>query len=147
MILNEAINYLGVLFTAAVRPIPVFDGPKPPAVNNQQFVVVGSAGDDDDGAVLDLTPSTLGPGDWLDESGEIICSAWSWSGDTDVASRRAEALAAAGACVAAVQADRTLGGLLIDEATVGNLRYQAVQFKEGALVRASFSVTYLGLNT
>lgn len=150
MILHEVINRIGVLCTAAVSPVRVFDGPNPPAVNLQRFVVVGSEGEEGDAASVTLEPSTLGPGTWLDESGEIVCSAWSWSGGNadKLPTHRSEALTDAAACVAAIQADRTLGGLLIAPAAVaGGLRYQPVQFDSGPLVRVSFTVAYQHVNT
>lgn len=147
MILAEVIDRLVTVFDAAVA-VDVYDGPKPEAVNKPQFVVVGSSGDDEDGAAADLTPSDTGPGGWLDETGEIICSAWSWSGGTDVATRRSEALSLAESCLSALHADRTLGGLLVvPGAVTSTLRYEARQPESGAIVRVSFTVAYTALIT
>lgn len=150
MILDSVINRIGALFTTAVAPVRVFDGPNPPAVNLHRFVVVGSEGEEDNAATVTLEPSTLGPGTWLDESGEIVCSAWSWSGSdaSRLPTHRSEALTDAAACVAAIQSDRTLDGLLIAPGVVvSELRYQPVQFDSGPLVRVSFTVAYQHVNT
>lgn len=148
MILDDVLQALVALFDAAVS-VPVHDGPVPQSVNSGEFVLVGSTGDDEDGAVVDIELSTLGPGDWFDESGEIVCSAWSWSGGTDLAARRAAALALASACASAVAADRTLGGLLEAPglAQTQVFRYEPRQTSEGAICRIVFSVTYAHVNT
>lgn len=149
MILNDVIAALKTSFDAAVSPTEVHDVPSPNLVNLKRFVVIGSEGEDADGATVDLVPSTLGPGTWTDETGDIVCSAWSAAGGTDLAARRNEAAADAEACVAAVVADRTLGGLLegAGRATVSALRYRSVQTPKGAFCRFSFTVSYGHLNT
>jgi hypothetical protein len=149
MILDTVIDRIGTLFAATVAPVQVFDGPKPPSVNSNRYVLVGSEGDETgDAATVSLEPSDLGPGTWLDESGEITCSAWSWSGGTDIAARRGEALDLAESCVTALQGDRTLTGLLIAPGVVvSELRYLPVQFNTGPLVRVSFTVAYSHTNT
>jgi hypothetical protein len=144
MILDAVLLRLVALFTAAVT-VPVYDGPFPPAVNSPQFVLVGSTGEQgDDGASVEFELSELGPGTWHNETGQIICSAWAWDGGTDVPARRAEAEAAAMACIGAVWADRTLGGLLhgagIAQAT--GIRYQPQQTDRGAICRFLWTVTY-----
>ena len=147
MILNSVIPYLVTLFDGAVAA-QVFDGPKPASVNNGAFILVGSTGEEDDGARVEMVSSTLGPGTWFDEFGEVTCSAWSWSGGTDVVARRTEALALAVACVNAVHDDRTLGGLLLmPGATTSDISYQPRQSDTGAIVRIIFSVSYQALNT
>lgn len=147
MILDSIIPYLVTMFDAAVAS-PVFDGPKPVAVNHGEFVLVGSTGEEDDGARFEMAASDLGPGSWFDEFGEVVCSAWSWSGGTDIVARRAKALALASACVTAVHADRRLGGLCLEPgAVVSDLSYQPRQSDTGAIVRVVFSVTYKALNT
>lgn len=150
MILPDVISRLGTMFTTAVSPVAVFDGPVPPAANKTDFVLVGSTGDDfEDGATVGRVLSDLGDGTWFDESGEVFCSAWSWSGDTNIAARRTAVTTMATACAAAVAADRSLGGLLVAPglALVSDFRYQPRQSAEGALVRLIFSVTYTHLNT
>ena len=148
MILPDVIARLVALFEGAVS-VPVYDGPKPEATKQPQFVVVGSSGvEGEEGASFEFTSSSLGPGTWLDEAGDIVCSAWSHYGGTDVATRRSEALGLAESCLAAFHADRTLGGLLtVPGAVASGLRHEAVQDATGALVRVSFTVAYQAIVT
>ena len=149
MILHTVITTLTTTFNAAIVPT-VYDGPVPAAVNATDYGLVGSTGEDgEEGATADLTLSDLGPGTWHDEAGEVVCAFVSWSGSNDVVARRLAALNMASACADAVHADRTLGGLLTEPglAQVSAFRYGAHQFKEGALVRVTFTVTYSHLNT
>lgn len=147
MILGDVIARLVVLFDGAVTST-VFDGPIPEAVNHGRYVLVGSDGENDDGASAELEPSDLGPGTWWDERGEVTCSAWSHHGGADLAARRSEALADAEACLAAVHDDRSLGGLLITPgATTSGVFVSARQTTAGALVRVTFTVAYQALNT
>lgn len=149
MILEQVIAALVSMFRLAVS-VDVFDGPVPTSVTKGDFVLVGANGDDGDiGATVEQTLSDLGPGTWLEETGEIICSFWSWSGTTDIAARRGAASALAMSCADAVAADRRLGGLIEGPgiAEVSALSYQAQQTKEGAICRFSFSVTYRHLIT
>jgi hypothetical protein len=147
VILLEVMDKLTVAYKAAVQT-PVLE-PSPEVVNNKRFVVVGSEGEDDDGATVDLTPSEMGPGTWTDELGAVICSAWAQTGGTDKAKMRAAAGADAEACVAAVLADPTFGGLLVagNRATVSAIRYRAMQTEKGAFARFSWTVSYGHLNT
>lgn len=150
MILNDVLAALTSMFEAAVAPVRVYDVPDPSAVNNAKWVAVGTEGDEDaDTATVDLTPSSLGPGTWIDESGEILCSAWAQAGGTDIDARRREAGELAEACVAAVRADDTLGGLLaVDRrAQVSSISYRPRQGKTGTLCTFTFTVSYQHLNT
>lgn len=149
MILNSVIAALVALFDAAVSA-SVFDGPKPAAVNKGDFVLVGSNGEEGDvGATVDQSLSDLGPGTWLEEVGEVVCSFWSWSGGTDTAARRTAAFNLATACADAVAADRRLGGLIVGPgiAEVSALSYQSQQTADGAICRFTFSVTYRHTNS
>jgi hypothetical protein len=148
MILEEVVSRLVTMFDAAVS-VRVFDGPVATAASNETFVAVGSSGEDEDGIVVDLVLSDLGPGGWVDESGEIVCSAWSWSGGTDVASRRAAAVALAVTCANTVRADPQLSGLLVKpgRADVSAVQVRSQQTDKGALCRASFTVAYSHLST
>jgi len=149
VILNDVIAALSTRFTTAVDPTPVFDVPTPNVVNNAAFVVIGSEGEDADGATVALVPSSMGAGDWFDEAGEIVCSAWAQVGGTDLAGTRDTAAELAEACIAAVHADVTLGGLLVGagEAQVSALRYRSMQTDKGAFCRFTFAVTYGHLST
>lgn len=147
MILDPAILWLLSTFRGATS-WPVFDGPVPTSINHQQFVLVGSTGEEEDGATIDRPESNLGPGGWREEVGDIVCSAWSYSGGTDIATRRANAMSTTAALIAAVEADPSMGGLLTAprRAEVLDVRYQPRQTDTGAIVRIIFSVTYRSLD-
>lgn len=83
------------------------------------------------------------------ESGEVVCSAWSYSGGTDLSARRLAALDLASTCAATVNGDRELGGLLVPPglASAGEFRYQPRQTPEGAICRVVFTVAYSSLIT
>lgn len=150
MILNSVIAALVTAFRTAVSPTSVVDGPVPTSVNKSEYVLVGSTGDEgENGATVDLTLSDLGPGTWHDESGLVVCSAWSWSGGTDLAAKRATALQLATSCTAAVHMDRGLGGLLVAPglAQTSDLGLLVQQTDKGGLCRVTFTVTYSHLNT
>lgn len=147
MILGDVISRLVTLYGTAVTSV-VFDGPKPEAVNQPRYVLVGSDGEGDDGASADLEPSTTGPGTWWDERGEIVCSAWAQYGGTDLATCRSQALSDAEACLSVVHADRSLNGLLVTPgATTSGVSISARQTSTGALVRVTFTVAYQALVT
>ena len=147
MILGDVISRLVTLYDAAVTSV-VYDGPKPEAVNQARYVLVGSDAEDESGATADLSPSDTGPGNWWDEFGEVVCSAWSHYGGTDIATCRTQALSDAEACIAAVHADRSLNGLLnTPGATTSAVSVSARQSQTGALVRVTFTVAYTALIT
>jgi hypothetical protein len=141
--LGDVIAALVALFDAATSA-KVFDGPKPETSGVKDYVLVGSTGEDEDSASADFALSDLGPGGWVDETGSVECSAWSWSGGTDIAAQRSAAVATFEACRDAVHADRTLGGALdLNElATVTGFRLRQAQTTEGAIARVLFTVTY-----
>jgi len=143
VILNDVIGYLVSTFTAAVSPAPVGDGPQASLINRDAWVLVGSSGDDDRSEDLSvtLTPSTLGPGGWMDEEAEIVCSSWAQSGSGTFTALRAAAFANAAACSTAVA--RNLGGLLnAPTAHVSELRGMQGISDQGGLVVVNFTVSY-----
>ena len=121
----------------------VFDGPVPTSEKPTDYVLVGSTGEDEDDASADFELSPMGPGDWYDETGAVECSAWSWTGDTDITVPRAACIATFEACRDAVAANRTLGVLPLNGlATVTGMRLRQQQTSAGAICRAVFTVTY-----
>lgn len=149
MILTTVIGKLIEAFAPATG-VDVFDGPVPTAVNKTRYVLVGSNGEEnEDGATVTDELSNLGPGGWHDEAGQIVCSAWSWSGGTRMQDARDDALTLANACIAAVHADRTLDATLTPPglAEVSDLRCLMRQGTSGAMCRATFTVTYSHLDT
>lgn len=148
MILEEVIAKLLEMFRTA-SAVDVYDGPVPPAVNKQRYILVGSSAEDEDGATVTQELSNLGPGEWHDEAGEVICSFWSWSGGTQIATVRADALELANFCADAIHADRTLDGVLVPPglAEVSDYRLRMSQTSSGAMCRVSFTVNYAHLST
>lgn len=148
MRLDDVIAALVARFTSAVSPTLVFDGPNDQAASSPAFVLVGSTGEDEDGATLDADWSPVGPGRWREEAGEVVCSAWAYSGGRDLPARRAIALGLATSCAESVHQDRSLGGILTGNgAQVSRFRYQPRQTTEGAVVRVVFTVSYRTLLT
>ena len=148
MILEDVIAKLLELFAPAAG-VDVYDGPVPTAANKDRYVLVGSSAEDEDGATVTSELSNLGPGQWHDEAGQIVCSAWSSSGGTRMQDVRRDALELANRCVDAIYADRTLGGVLTPPglAEVTDHRCLMRQMTSGALCRVTFTVTYSHLNT
>lgn len=129
---------------------PVYDGPRPTSAADPDYVLIGSTGDDgDDAATNDLSLSSLGPGTWTDHDGEIVGSVWSVTGGTDMTACRAAAQATFDAVKAAIDADRTLGGVLKMPglARVSRAALRQQQTSEGAVCRIAFTVTYQHTST
>lgn len=143
--LNAVIAYLVVMFGTVAE---TFDGPTPtdpPA----EFILVGSSGDDDeDVATTDREWAPEG-NRWIEETGEVVCSIWVQSGDTDLVGRRARQDELFDACEAAVLADPTLGGLCNwkEPAFIPRTRLRQNQANSGSLARLIFSVRYQALLT
>lgn len=138
--------------------VEVFNGPLPAkSTPPKKFVLIGTDGGDDgfgsafgdEASTIEQTESDLGGNGWRDEDGLIICAAWAWSGDTDLAPVRSTTSDIVLAIEAAVRADRTLGGVLIlpGLATFTSARFQEAQTSKGALARALFTVSYRALIT
>lgn len=145
-VLSDVIDRLVVVFAGAVT-VPVVDGPVATSVNQGRFVSVG-AGAEGEGGATTIDPSDLGPGTWLQEIGEVACSAWSWSGGTDLALHRRQSLELAEQCTNAVRGDRTLAGLLVEPtAHASGLTYRAEQTSTGPIAVVSFTVAYQALVT
>lgn len=147
---------LVTVFTAAMPSgVQVFDGPMTHTTPPKRFLLVGTDGGDDgsgandDGSSIRQELSDLGPGTWRAEDGEVVCSAWAWSGDTKFEPLRTAVAAITDACETVV-ADRTLGGILPPPAfgaEFGTVRFREEQTPSGAVVRAVFTVTYGALLT
>lgn len=144
-----------VLCRAATPNVKVFDGPVPrgPAPPTK-FVLVGSDGGEtgyesgEDGLVSRQAASRLG-NNWRDEAGDVLCAAWAWSGDTNLAPLRAAVTAITDAIETAIQTDRSLGGVLEHPglAEVTEVRFTDAQTPKGAVSRAVFTVSYGALLT
>lgn len=145
---------LTALFAGVLPGVVVHDGPIARDAPPRRFLLVGTDGGTDgtgddltDGTVVVQSPSPMAGG-WMDEEGEIACSAWAWSGGTDFPPLRADVAALVDACETAIRADPSLGGLLAPadrQAAVGQVRIRETQTPQGALVRAVFTVAYRAL--
>ena len=145
-VLPAVLDALVGLFTAAVD-VPVVDGPPVQALTERQFVLVGAVepGEQDDTATTVVDWTDLGTAEWPEESGDIMCAAWSWGGDGSLADHRAAAYQLMGACSQALYADPTLGGAI--EATAMPTRvvataYRPAQTSNGPVARVVFTVHY-----
>lgn len=145
------------LFTVfgGIADLDVFDGPMTRTTPPRQFLLVGTEGEfpassaSDDGASADQSASSLSGSNMWDETGEIVCAAWAWSGGTDFAPLRVAARGIVDAAEGLVMADRTLGGVLAPPglAWFSGLRLREVQTTSGAFVRAAFTIAYQALVT
>lgn len=121
----------------------VVDGPQASGDASPDWLFVGSDSDfpdeDTDAAVVEQ--SLMAFAKVKQEDGEVICSAVSVRGDTDVAAARASAYATVSAAEDALRADMQLGGLVM-HAFVSSHRYIPVITQSGAKVRVVFTVTY-----
>lgn len=137
------------LFSNAAVAANVHDGPHPTSDPSGEAVFVGSSGEDDYALTADQTQSLLSGVSMRDESGTIVCSAWVWHGDADLATLRSRAEAIVTNCENAVNADPSLGGLLSEGylAQVTSFRSRQQQTSAGAIVRAVFDVSYTALLT
>jgi hypothetical protein len=80
------------------------------------------------------------------ESLTVACSAFSQSGDTDMAARRAECFAVVAAVENLLVADRTMGGLSYGDALVGSYdAYRPLQNERGSAAIVDFTITATAL--
>jgi hypothetical protein len=80
------------------------------------------------------------------ETMSISCSAFSQSGDTDMAARRAETFAIVAAVENLLVADRTMGGLTYGDARVGSYdAYRPLQNERGGAAIVDFTITATAL--
>lgn len=139
--LPGVITALVALFDSTLD-VPVYDGPTVTGDRPLSYVMVGSA--EDESASLTFELSTLGPGTWHDEAGEVVCTIASGSGGSDAATARATALALLEQIRDAITADRTLGGALPLNGLglVGRASLTQMQTSEGVMALVSFAVPY-----
>lgn len=79
----------------------------------------------------------------LQETGEIVCSAISQTGDADIGACEAQAFALIGEVVADLASDRTVGGV-VHNATVTTGSASQLQTRDGIAVVVPFTVAYFG---
>lgn len=144
--LRDVRSALFDLFTEALDPVPVFNGPRTRSAAPKEYLLVGVNGIEEleAGMRSGQAPSTLS-GDWRDEAGEIDCTAVAWSGDTSMDPIRAAAESIVDTCEAAIVADRHLGGLLTPAhhlASITGLDIRELRTAKAATVEAVFTVVY-----
>lgn len=139
---------LKTTFTAAVPAATVVDAADLLGDDPQQLVQVGELGETGDTATASREISDMG-NNWDEEAGDVPCRISVWTGNTDPVAPRATCEALLTACVAAVRADRTLGGLLTSPglARISAVRLREGQTKRGVLIEAGFTVSYTAVLT
>lgn len=124
--------------------VSVVDGPRVAADSDKDRLFIGY--DPDSDTAVDGTSEVVGsPGKSQNEDFEITCLAEAWTGDTDIAARRARAFA----IVAVVETllrptagNYTLGiSNLLWALTTGTRRVKQQQTTGGAMVGVVFTVT------
>lgn len=122
--------------------VPVYDGPTVTGDRPTSYVMVGSA--EDESATLTFEVSSMGPGTWQDEAGEVACTIAATGGDADVTTARATALALLEQVRDAIKADRTLAGALPLNGLglVGRASLTQLQTTEGVMAVVTFTVPY-----
>lgn len=142
--LDDVITSLVALFDAATTA-QVIDGPTP-VTPDADFILVGSTGDaDEDAATVERDWSAMG-NRWIEETGEVVCSIWAQSGDTDLSAQRTRLATMFAACEAALLTDPTLGGLLFrDPVSIPVSRLRQQQTTAGAVVHLIFTVRFQAL--
>jgi len=144
-LIDPVILKLIEVWTAALTDLDVVDGPQVDSdpVNDRLFV--GFNGDTPDeyneGAVG--VQSLMAFAKVKGDDGQVTCAVVSRSGDSDITATRARANGFLAAAEAALRADMSLGGLVM-QAYVTDYRYSPVQTQQGAKVRVVFTVTYKG---
>lgn len=130
---------------AGAVDVPVYDAGELVGNDARAFVTVGAVGDEEE-ITASQEPSSMGNG-WFDVTLDVPFTVTAWDGGTDVDPVRSQAKALASACIAAIHADRTLGGLLTPPTTVAvsDLRLREGQTSTGVLVEAGFTVTHTAL--
>lgn len=114
----------------------IFDGPALELPDQGRALALGVAGDEAATAFGNDTPSWGGR---REVSYDLSCVAESWSGEVDMAPRRAQALALFEVVRAAIAADESLGGACT-RAYVASWSYIAAQPPEGASAQIPFTV-------
>jgi len=141
--------------SSSARGVVTFDGPLIRGSVPHSYIIIGSDGGEDgvgsgglqDGGIANQVDHPIGNGA-RDETGEVICSFWSRSGGTDLAVPRAAVASMTSDFVAALNADRTLGGLLSTPgwyAALSSLRPREAQTDRGALAGEVLTVSYRAL--
>jgi len=138
-----AIDALVALFAATLGAERVFDGPGARDTGEGSYVFVGVGDPDDDG----YDDSASGDQSWAwlghvqrDETFSVHCCVIAWNGDGDQKAARDEAFAIVGKVTDALQADPTLGGVLLYAPGVKSYGLRQIQDGSGAATKLPFDV-------
>lgn len=120
----------------ALAGVRVLDGPALAGVEDPDLVAVGLTITDSMTAVGESKPRY---GQARTETFDVACLAQSWSGDTEMAPRRARALALLEAVRSVLVADETVSGTCM-RARIWRWTCRALQADNGAMAVAEFTV-------
>lgn len=142
--IDAVILKLTAVWSAALTGVNVVDGPQVTSDAADDWLFVGYNGDTPDEYNEGATgqQSLMAFAKVKGDDGQVICAVVSRSpGSTDITATRARANGFLAAAEAAVRADMSLGGLVM-QSYVTDYRYSPVQTQQGAKVRIVFTVTY-----
>jgi hypothetical protein len=124
-----------------ITGVPVFNGPPVSGDNPTSYITVGWTGTGDSAGDFQQTYADDGLG--MLEDGTVLCDFVAQSGDIDLAGSETTVFAMADALNQALRADKSLGGLLDEPATIWlQISPQAIQNKAGSAVPLLVSVQY-----
>jgi hypothetical protein len=137
----------------------VFDGQRKVGATPKLFLVVGADSDDPFEAPDDVVDTLAGsarqeraregPGDWRQETGDVLCTIVAWDGGTLFGPLRAKVQTVLDACEAALLATPELAAadLVGAGAELGEIRLWERRSKDGSAVGVVFTVTYQSILT
>ena len=139
--MNNAISGLVATVTALnLAGVDVYDGPpQQDGASNPDAVFIGFQTGQLDAVTFTRDWATMGAVR-SEEHYDVLCELQTFSGDTDIASRRARAFVLLDAIAAAITTDRTLAGAVrLASISTGNV--QPEQTDRGCTVTVPFSVS------
>lgn len=149
--LRDVRAYLATLYDEANPDVPVYEGPRNRQPAPKCYLLVGVNGIDELEAGMRSAQvvSPLSGDGWREEAGEVDSTAVAWTGGEDMTQIRDDVETLVAACEAAVNADRTLGGLLrlTGFAEVTSLDVRESRTDKGPFVEAVFTTSYSTLLT
>lgn len=131
-----ALTALVQLVTVSLPGVRVEDGPWLNRPEEPDVVVVGWT--PDEGTAVEMADTIAGLGSSA-ESYDVTCLASSWSGETDMAARRARVDAMVEAVRGGLRIDHTLGGV-VTRARVGTVSLDQFQTDAGCEAAVVFTV-------
>lgn len=143
-VVPAVVDYLVTLFTANVPDgVKVFDGP--PVVDDvpPDFVCVAYA-DEEEASAVDGSreESPFGNGSYY-ETFTVRCQINSFTGDAKLKPRRDRVSLIYGGLVALIDADRTLGGVIVPPGygEIGSFTWSQDPYEDGTAVSAVFDIS------